>query len=73
MKYCTILLLTILASCSIGQNPDINLLKQINLNRDKSLDGTFKFITQSDPDLIISVPLGYLATGWILQDSTITH
>jgi len=41
-----ILFLHLFFYIAIGQNIDINTLRRININRDKSLDGTFRAINQ---------------------------
>ncbi len=56
-----------------AQNADINLLKNINLNRNKNLDNTFKTISNSVAPAIIIVPVGVLGFGLIKHDSTIKN
>ena len=51
------------------QNWDIDLLRHINLDRNRSLDGTFKFITNSTSPLSFGVPLLICGTGMIKHDS----
>jgi membrane-associated phospholipid phosphatase len=62
----TIILLSI-EGCS--QNPDIDLLKKFNVDRNKNLDGTFEFITYSAPVLTIAVPVGTLIYAIMKKDS----
>ncbi len=45
-----------------AQNPDIKLLRNINLNRNTSLDGTFNFITNTAAPISFAAP----ATMWIV-------
>ncbi len=52
-----------------AQNADINLLKQINVNRNKSLDPTFKFISNTVLPLSIAVPVGSITYALIRKDS----
>jgi membrane-associated phospholipid phosphatase len=66
--------LTILFFCLVqpglfGQNWDINLLKHINLDRNKSLDGTFRFITSSAAPVSFGVPVLICGTGLLKHDS----
>lgn len=54
----------------ISQNIDINLLRDINLNRNKSLDPSFRFLTNSVTPLTIAVPVGYITAYLIKRDSS---
>ena len=58
-------LISFLAS---AQNFDINTLRDINLKRDKSLDGTFIFITNNASTLSISTPILIYSIGFINKD-----
>lgn len=61
-----------LFTCSIlGQNFDIDALKEINVERNKSLDPTFKFITNSNSYVNIGTPIVVFATGLIAKDSSL--
>lgn len=53
----------------VAQNPDINLLEKINLNRNQSLDPAFRVITETGPYIFSGTPAIMLATGFIMQDS----
>lgn len=55
-----------------AQNWDINLLKEINLKRNKSLDPTFKFITNSVSPMSIGAPVAVLGVGILQKDSSLT-
>jgi membrane-associated phospholipid phosphatase len=54
-----------------AQNWDIDLLKEINLERNKSLDPTFKFITNSVSPMSIGAPIAVLGIGIIQKDSSL--
>lgn len=54
---------------SQAQNLDINMLKQIHVNRNKQLDPTFRFITDSDIPISLGTPAILVATGWFSRDS----
>ena len=54
-----------------AQNWDIDLLKEINLERDKSLDPSFKFITNSVSPMSIGAPIAVLGLGIIQKDSSL--
>lgn len=55
----------------IAQNWDIDLLKQINLDRNKSFDPTFKWITNSVCPMSIGAPISVLGIGLIQKDSSL--
>jgi membrane-associated phospholipid phosphatase len=67
-----ILLLLVSANC-FSQNADIDLLKEINLNRNKSLDPTFRFITNTATPLSIALPVVIFSVGLIKKDSTLKN
>ncbi len=54
-----------------AQNWDIDLLKKINLERTKSLDPSFKFITNSVSPMSIGAPIATLGVGIIQKDSSL--
>jgi len=54
-----------------SQNADIDLLRKINLNRNKNLDGGFQFISNTTGIVSFGVPVVVLGTGLIMNDSTI--
>jgi len=71
-----ILLLIVLLFSNIesySQNWDINTLRKINLNRNKSLDESFKVITNSVSPVSIGIPVGLLTYGLIKRDSITMH
>ncbi len=53
-----------------GQNMDIDLLRDINLHRNRSLDGLMKGITTFDYPVSIAVPAGELIWGYTHHDHT---
>jgi membrane-associated phospholipid phosphatase len=53
------------------QNLDIDLLKHINVDRNRSLDGSFRVITNSAAPVSIATPLIICGIGLINHDSTI--
>ena len=53
------------------QHADIDILKNINLNRNKNLDPTFRFISNTVTPISIATPLIIAGTGFILKDSVI--
>ncbi len=60
-------------SVILAQNTDINLLKKINLNRNRSLDGTFKLITNSAGPIAIGTPVILCGAGLIKHDSILVR
>ncbi len=56
---------------SYAQNADINLLKNINLHRNKSLDGVTVSLTNSVYPIAGVVPVGELVVGYIKHDSAL--
>ncbi|MFM6934718.1 MAG: phosphatase PAP2 family protein [Flavobacteriales bacterium] len=54
-----------------AQNWDIDLLKEINVNRNKSLDPSFKCITNSVSPMSIGTPIVVLGLGLIQKDSSL--
>ena len=54
-----------------SQNWDIDLLKEINLERNTSFDPTFKFITNSVSPMSIGAPIVVLGIGIIQKDSSL--
>ena len=66
----TILIFIGMSISVISQNIDINLLRDINLNRNKSLDPSFRFLTNSVTPLTIAVPAGYITAYLIKRDSS---
>lgn len=75
MKRTLFLLFFYLFICNsaFSQNADINILKSLNLGRNKNLDPTFKVISNSVTPLSIGMGLGVLTTGFIKHDSTIKN
>lgn len=67
----TFLLSVVSVASSFAQNVDINLLRHINLDRNRNLDPTFKFITNSMMPVAIGVPLVTLSIGLIKKDKSI--
>jgi membrane-associated phospholipid phosphatase len=57
----------------LAQNADINLLKSINVDRNKSLDPSFKVITHSVTPISIGAPLVVFSVGLIQKDSTLKN
>ncbi len=56
-----------------SQNADINLLKEINLNRNKSLDPAFTFITNSASPVSFASPIFIFSAGLIKNNSTLKN
>ncbi|MFV5689602.1 phosphatase PAP2 family protein [Flavobacterium sp. ZT3R25] len=54
-----------------AQNIDINILRDINGNRNKNLDPTFKFVTNTAVPFSVATPIIIYSVGLIKKDSTI--
>ena len=64
-------MITFFCNRLLSQNADINLLKSINLNRNKDFDGAFRIITNSAAPISIGCPLIMYGAGMIQKDSTL--
>lgn len=56
-----------------AQNIDINILRDINVGRNKNLDPTFKTVTNSAVPISIATPIIIYSVGLIKKDSTIKN
>jgi membrane-associated phospholipid phosphatase len=54
-----------------AQNIDIRLLREINLHRNTSLDGTFKFLSNSAAPVTFATPVILYSVGLINSDSVL--
>lgn len=64
----------LLLSVSVkAQNLDIDLLESINVNRDRSLDGGFKFISDAGPIISFATPVSLLAVAYFKHDKTLLN
>ncbi|MCX6180499.1 MAG: phosphatase PAP2 family protein [Bacteroidetes bacterium] len=72
-KLLPLLLCLSLGSSSFSQNLDIDLLRAINVTRNKNLDGTFLFITNSVTPVTVSAPLIVTGIGLLKKDSLLTR
>lgn len=73
MRIILIFILFALSFNCFSQNADIELLRDINLNRNKNFDGGFQFISNTTGIVSFGVPAVVLGTGLIMNDSTIKH
>lgn len=68
------LLVFVLILCShivVAQNADINLLKHININRNKNLDGTAILLSESVAPFCIGIPALMYLKGSLQKDKTL--
>ena len=66
--------LTVFLFCATflnAQNTDINILRDINVNRNENLDSSFKFITNTAVPVSVVTPIIIYSVGLIKKDSTI--
>lgn len=68
MRFLHILFLLLIAHSTFAQNFDINLLKEINVNRNTHLDGSMKFISNSEYVIGIATPISVCAAAWMKHD-----
>jgi membrane-associated phospholipid phosphatase len=54
-----------------AQNMDINILRDINVDRNKDLDPTFKLVTNSAVPFSVATPIIIYSVGLIKKDSSI--
>lgn len=72
MKRFFLIISTLIVSFNAySQNVDIDILKNINLNRNKNLDPTFRFITNSAAPISIAFPVIIFSVGAIQKDSSL--
>jgi membrane-associated phospholipid phosphatase len=69
IKTLVLLILSLIFTNTYCQNWDIDLLKHINLERNRSLDGTFSLITNSASPVSYGTPVVMCLTGLIKHDS----
>lgn len=70
-KNALILLITLFWTNIFAQNADINILKDINLNRNTQLDGAFREITNSATPISFGIPIALLGIGLLKKDSSL--
>jgi len=73
LKFLIVVILLSFRCLCFGQNPDIDILRQINHNRIQSLDGTFKQITNTAAPFSVGLPVGMLGLGLLKGDSALIH
>jgi membrane-associated phospholipid phosphatase len=69
LKPVILLIFSLIQTNIYCQNWDIDLLKHINLERNRSLDGTFRLITNSTVPISYGTPVLMFGTGLIKHDS----
>ena len=74
MKYVIIFLICFFsASISNAQNVDIELLRKINLDRNKSLDGAFSSLSNSVLPISAGYPLALVGVGLITKNKQLRY
>lgn len=71
----TFLLIQLFIGCQLcfGQNWDINTLRNINIKRNTSLDGTYKAIGNSTLPIVVGIPAIMFGIGYLQHDSATKH
>jgi membrane-associated phospholipid phosphatase len=67
------LLLLFVGKTASAQNLDIDLLRKINLERNTTLDPTFKFVTNSVAPIGLGAPLLVTSIGFIQHDKSLKN
>ncbi len=67
----TIFTVLLLNFSLFAQNADIDLLKNINVNRNQNLDKPLNFVSESVYPISLAAPLGLLGLGIIKHDKTL--
>ena len=71
-KFATISFTLFLLNFSLfAQNPDIDILKKINQDRNQNLDKPFNSISKSVYPLSFALPISLLGTGFIKKDKNL--
>jgi membrane-associated phospholipid phosphatase len=71
LKSVTVLIFSLIQLNTYSQNADIDLLKQINLDRNRSLDGSFRLITNSAAPISFGTPVIMCGLGLLKHDSVL--
>lgn len=69
MKKLILLLFLFLIQSAFSQNADIELLRSINLDRNKNFDNTFKVITNSAAPISIALPIVMYGISHLKKDT----
>ena len=69
LKTVMLLIFSLILSNTYCQNWDLDLLKHINLERNRSLDGTFRLVTNSASPVTFGTPVVMCVTGLIKHDT----
>lgn len=68
LKYCSVVAGLCVANVASAQNADIDLLKQINIGRNKGLDGGMQALTNSVYPISATIPVTELLAGYAHHD-----
>lgn len=68
-----VILVSISCQLSFAQNWDINTLRNINVNRNTSLDGTYKTISNTTLPIVVGLPAILYGIGYLQHDSITKH
>jgi membrane-associated phospholipid phosphatase len=69
MKYWLILFFMIFAVSVISQNIDIDILRNINLNRNEQLDGFLKHVSNSAGPVAFGLPVVMFGFSYLMKDT----
>ena len=68
-KIKTLFIALLLPTILFAQNPDIEILKEVNLNRNTSLDGIFRGFTNSAAPIAFGIPVILFGISHLKKDS----
>jgi membrane-associated phospholipid phosphatase len=72
-KSITVFLFCTITTSSFAQNWDINTLRSINLNRNRSYDGAMEFISNTAAPVAFGAPLIFYAVGHFKKNAITKH
>lgn len=67
----TIFFLLGLKNSIVGQNTDINLLRNINLNRNTALDGSMQFVSNTEAYIGVGIPVAVVIASYVRKDKVL--
>ena len=73
MKNLSVFFFLFYSTITFSQNVDINILKKINLGRNKNMDNTFIFISNSITPVSVLTPVSVFFEGYSSHDSLLKN
>lgn len=66
-----IIIILVCGLTTFSQNTDINMLTNLNLNRNKTFDPTFKLVTNTTLPICVATPVIVYSIGFLNKDATL--